>query len=108
VCKSFIDNQELMFRNKIALSCPVSPTQHPPQCRYYHNVASTACAYSRLARRRSNLAVRSRLANRDIIDAACECLGIEVQTFLRNRRPCMTRAQIAQLHANGFTIGAEE
>jgi hypothetical protein len=45
-------------------------------------------------------------ADRAVIDTACECLGVDVPAFLREIKPYMTRDQIAQLHADGFIIGA--
>jgi peptidoglycan/xylan/chitin deacetylase (PgdA/CDA1 family) len=107
VCKSFIDNKALMFRNKIALCVS-------------RIADATPAELSRLTgslRARFGIAVNSRtevqtwlfgldFAGRDIIDAACECLSVDVPAFLRDRRPYMTREQIAQLYTEGFTIGA--
>ena len=107
VCKSFIDNRALMHRNKIALcvsriagATPAEVSRFTAALREGFGLATGSPA-----------GVQAWLfglhfGNRDIIDAACECLGIDVAAFLRDRRPYMTRNQIAQLHADGFTVGA--
>jgi peptidoglycan/xylan/chitin deacetylase (PgdA/CDA1 family) len=41
-----------------------------------------------------------------IIDMTAKMLGIDMKDYLRGRQPYMTSAQIKQLHADGFTIGA--
>ncbi len=107
VCKSFIDNRALMHRNKIALCVSRIAGATPAE----------VSRFTAALRGRFGLATGSpagvqawlfglHFGNRDIIDAACESLGIDVAAFLRDRRPYMTRNQIAQLHADGFTIGA--
>jgi peptidoglycan/xylan/chitin deacetylase (PgdA/CDA1 family) len=42
----------------------------------------------------------------EIIDCVCEKLGIDIDLYLRKNTPYMTCAQIQQLSAEGFTIGA--
>ena len=107
VCKSFIDNQALMFRNKIALCVS----------RIADSTPGELSRFNAALRARFGITVDSRaevqtwlfglgFARRDIIDAACECLGIDIPAFLRVRRPYMTGSQIAQLHREGFTVGA--
>jgi peptidoglycan/xylan/chitin deacetylase (PgdA/CDA1 family) len=41
-----------------------------------------------------------------VIDMTAKMLGIDMKDYLRERQPYMTREQINQLHADGFTIGA--
>jgi peptidoglycan/xylan/chitin deacetylase (PgdA/CDA1 family) len=41
-----------------------------------------------------------------VIDQVCTLLGIDVERFLVERQPYLTTAQIQQMHAEGFTIGA--
>jgi len=41
-----------------------------------------------------------------VIDMTAKMLGVDVKDYLKERQPYMTRAQIKQLHADGFTIGA--
>lgn len=107
VCKSFIDNRTLMYRNKVALCLSRIGDSTPAdrlhllaalQARFHLPAGSPAAVQAWL----SGL----EFADRDIIDAACGYLGIDVVAFLRERRPYMTREQIAQLHVDGFTIGA--
>jgi peptidoglycan/xylan/chitin deacetylase (PgdA/CDA1 family) len=107
VCNSFIDNRALMFRNKIALC--VSRIAGATNTERVGLLAGL--------RRHFGLAAQSRaevqrwlfgldFARRNTIDAVCECLGVNVRAFLSDRRPYMSRDQIGQLHADGFTIGA--
>jgi peptidoglycan/xylan/chitin deacetylase (PgdA/CDA1 family) len=42
----------------------------------------------------------------DRLDRLCAGLGVEVEATLRDVQPYLTAAQIRQLHADGFTIGA--
>ena len=40
------------------------------------------------------------------VDAACSLLGVDVASFLRTRRPYLTRAEVRRLAEDGFTVGA--
>jgi peptidoglycan/xylan/chitin deacetylase (PgdA/CDA1 family) len=40
------------------------------------------------------------------VDAACSLLGVDVASFLRMRRPYLTRAEVRRLAEDGFTVGA--
>src|SRR6266567_5255681 len=105
VCTGFIDNQDLMFRNKIALCLSqISGSPNAPEL----------CS---LLQARFELPLRSpesvmawlgglQYADCETIDAACECLGVDVCAFLRDTKPYMSRDQIATLHTDGFIIGA--
>lgn len=42
----------------------------------------------------------------EALDALCRRLGVEQDVYLNAAAPYLTRDQIAQLHADGFTIGA--
>lgn len=41
-----------------------------------------------------------------VLDGICELLGVDVDGYLAERRPYLTREQVATLAADGFTIGA--
>jgi peptidoglycan/xylan/chitin deacetylase (PgdA/CDA1 family) len=105
VCTGFIDNRDLMFRNKIAL------------CLSRITESRKASELSAALQERFELPVGSpdavrawlgslQFADRAAIEAVCECLGTDVPTFLRECKPYMDSDQIAKLHADGFTIGA--
>ena len=49
---------------------------------------------------------RLRLSDEARIDGICELCGVDVTNFLTTRRPYMTQAQVQQLCADGFAIGA--
>ena len=42
----------------------------------------------------------------EALDALCERLGVQPDAYLAAAKPYLTREQILELHANGFTIGA--
>ena len=107
ICSSFVDNRELMYRNKVALCLS----------RIGMATAAEISGFQTRLRAQFGLTFATPLeigkwllgldfAHRDIIDAACVRLGIDVEAFLRDQRPYMTRSQIAQLHSDGFTIGS--
>jgi peptidoglycan/xylan/chitin deacetylase (PgdA/CDA1 family) len=45
-------------------------------------------------------------ADEGVIDMTAKMLGVDVKQYLADRQPYMTAEQIAQLHADGFTVGA--
>jgi peptidoglycan/xylan/chitin deacetylase (PgdA/CDA1 family) len=47
-----------------------------------------------------------RLPDESLIDQICEKLEVDGQAFLTENQPYLIRAQIRQMHAEGFTIGA--
>jgi peptidoglycan/xylan/chitin deacetylase (PgdA/CDA1 family) len=107
VCNDFIDNKSLMYRNRVALC--ISRLESAPAAEQHRLMGALGRKFG--IDSQSPKAVRDWLlglgyADGPKIDEACECLGISVEAFLRDRRPYMTLAQIEQLHAEGFTIGA--
>jgi peptidoglycan/xylan/chitin deacetylase (PgdA/CDA1 family) len=106
ICTSLVDNCSLMHRNKVALCI------HRLVVSGSEGSAQLLSAIERRIRirftSRTQLVawlLRLKYCDRHLIDEACECLGVDVSAFLRNRKPYMTRDEIAQLHAEGFTIG---
>ncbi len=107
ICSSFVDNRELMYRNKVALclsriGMATAAEISGFQTRLRAQFGLTFATPSEIGKWLLGLD----FAHRDIIDAACVRLGIDVEAFLRDQRPYMTRSQIAQLHSDGFTIGS--
>ena len=47
-----------------------------------------------------------RLTDEALIDEVCHALGIDKQSFLAENQPYLTTAQIQQMQAEGFTVGA--
>lgn len=47
-----------------------------------------------------------RLPDEALIDEICRVLGVNGQAFLQENQPYLTQAQIRQMQAEGFTIGA--
>jgi peptidoglycan/xylan/chitin deacetylase (PgdA/CDA1 family) len=42
----------------------------------------------------------------EIVDQLCRRFGVDVEGYVKSRKPYLTKRQILQLHADGFTIGA--
>lgn len=106
VCNSFIDNKALMYRNRVALCVSRIDQAAAPQATRWLAALRERCSApaGSVAEARGWLLA---LGFADIarIDQACEALDISIPGFLRDRQPYMTRAQIEQLHHEGFTIG---
>lgn len=45
-------------------------------------------------------------ADEDLIDQVCSILGVDIASYLEEHSPYLTRQQIHQMHADGFTIGS--
>ena len=107
VCNEFIDSHALMYRNRVALCMTRIATAAGPDAGRWLDALRQRCAApaaSMPEARKWLLGLGYADAAR--IDQACEALEISIPTFLRERQPYMTRAQIRQLHDEGFTIGA--
>jgi peptidoglycan/xylan/chitin deacetylase (PgdA/CDA1 family) len=107
VCSNFIDNRSLMYRNRVALCISRLQGAGPEERRALVRALGTTFEIPGDSESDAlEWLLRLGFADRETIDAACACFGIDVTAFLRDRRPYMTREQIGQLHADGFTIGA--
>jgi peptidoglycan/xylan/chitin deacetylase (PgdA/CDA1 family) len=107
VTTNFLDNKSLFYRSKVSLCID----------------ALTALDDSRgnsIARDLAELGAphdwnRAELAqwllslghtDEPRVDAACSLLGVDVASFLRTRRPYLTRDEVRRLAEDGFTVGA--
>ncbi len=107
VCNGFIDNQALMYRNRVALCVSRLDATPPGKRNVQLEMLRQRCTFAGDSLRGARAWLLGlKFSESRQIDLACECLGISVADFLRDARPYMTRDQIGQLHAEGFTIGA--
>jgi len=118
VTTGFLDNQRLFYRHKVSLCLEAArtrtlaelaellrqldsaPASHPTDAPMHRQTDPPP----RDAFRAHLLALTSH--DESAIDAACRLLGVDTQRFLAERRPYLTSAEVRQLHAAGFTIGA--
>lgn len=118
VTTDFIDNRHLFYRNEVSLCVDriqgMSETERSEVVRRLrqHEIIDEM-ASSQLSALNSRLSTGLSawlltLNHRDdsLIDRLCVALGIDVQQFLRERRPYLSKVEIELLHADGFTIGA--
>jgi peptidoglycan/xylan/chitin deacetylase (PgdA/CDA1 family) len=107
VCNSFVDNKALMYRNRVALCIARLEAATPVERSSMIAALGRKCGIeSRSAGETRDWLLAREYSDDRQIDDACECFGVAVKEFLRDRRPYMTLTQIEQLHAEGFTIGA--
>jgi len=97
----WIDNQAMFYRNKISLCVErllVDPSSLSQLDALTSDVSTIDAAIQWL----------KALSFSDVktIDALGDALGVEWETFLVEVQPYLTSAQIQQMHAEGFTIGA--
>jgi peptidoglycan/xylan/chitin deacetylase (PgdA/CDA1 family) len=105
VIGSTLDNRALMHRNQVALC--LSSLSRPGGGEAALAAVSRRCG--RTFRQRAHLerwARSLRYRDRQDIHRLCEALEIDVAAYLRVNRPYLSEAQVRQLHADGFTIGA--
>jgi peptidoglycan/xylan/chitin deacetylase (PgdA/CDA1 family) len=106
VCNEFIDNHALMYRNRAALCVTrVATAAAPDAGRWLLALRERCAAPAASVPEACKWLLGLGYADGARIDQACEALEISIPGFLHERQPYMTRAQIRQLHDEGFTIG---
>ncbi|MCW5876642.1 MAG: polysaccharide deacetylase family protein [Anaerolineales bacterium] len=107
ITTDWIDNQRMFQRNKASLCIEAIGQLAPDAVKMVLTSLNNA-----LETRLTSAADFKRwilgLAPEDepVVDMAARMLGIDVNEYLRERQPYMTRQQIEQLQRDGFTIGA--
>jgi peptidoglycan/xylan/chitin deacetylase (PgdA/CDA1 family) len=107
VTTDFLDNRRLFYRQKVALAID-SYTRMTSLAAT--TLRSTALGFFDSPPLSSDQFVARLKAasweDEHAIDATCELLGVDVEGFLRSKKPYMTRSQVQTLATDGFTIGA--
>lgn len=107
ITSGWVDNQRMFYRNKASLCIE--------QMRSLERDAAKMVLTSLNNALDLNLADPAgferwihqlQATDEPVIDMTAKMLGIDVKDYLKDRQPYLTRAQIKQLHAEGFTIGA--
>ncbi len=104
---NFIDNRAMFYRNKVSLAIDRLRGMDDPQAQ-----AALTTLSARLGLKLTSIDDASRWAkgltqdDEPMVDESCALLGVGVEGYLALKQPYLTREQIVQLVADGFTIGA--
>jgi peptidoglycan/xylan/chitin deacetylase (PgdA/CDA1 family) len=106
VTKAFVDNRTMFFRHKASLCIEGFGKLSSSNRNSFVNAAKANglnCPIEQTDFASWILGLDHK--HTPVIDRACDLLGVDIDDFLQTNRPYMTRGEIAQLHADGFTIG---
>jgi peptidoglycan/xylan/chitin deacetylase (PgdA/CDA1 family) len=102
---NFVDNRAMYYRNKVSLCIDKVASLPPDELR-----ACLSAVHQQLAvELDSAAAFKSWVKSIDenvMADQVCSLLGIDIPRYLAEHQPYLTSAQVRQLAADGFTIGA--
>lgn len=101
VATDWIDNQAMFYRNKVSL-CVDHLRVHPENISKLDGIVPRVDSIDEVVPWLKEL----RMPDETVIDDVCQRLGVDWQTFLKEKKPYLTTARIQQMHAEGFTIGA--
>jgi glycosyltransferase involved in cell wall biosynthesis/peptidoglycan/xylan/chitin deacetylase (PgdA/CDA1 family) len=107
VCRDFVDNGRMFYRNKAALAWRRIEELGEEQRQAL--VAEMAGLGLEWPASREIGVERLRdagYADEELLSALCRSLQIDTGKYLEETEPYLTRSQLAQLHVEGFTIGA--
>lgn len=101
IATDWIDNQAMFYRNKVSL-CIEHLQNHPDDISCLDGLTSTIESIDAIVQWLKEL----RMPDEAVIDDVCQRLNVDWVAFLDEQQPYLTTAQIQQMHAEGFTIGA--
>lgn len=107
ITSGWVGNQRMFYRNKASLCIEQMRSLEHDAAKMVLTSVNNAMD-TNLADAASFETWINKLEAKDegVIDMTAKMLGVDVKQYLSARTPYMTREQIAQLHADGFTIGA--
>lgn len=108
VTSGWLDNTRMFFRHKVSLCIEQMHTLERDAARMALTSLNNALDLrlgDAVAFERWILGLQA--ADEDVIDMAARMLGVDVKAYLKEHAPYLTREQVSQLHADGFTIGAQ-
>lgn len=107
ITTGWVDNQTMFYRNKVSL-CIEQVRSLPRDAAKMVLTSINNARDLSLGDTRAFESWIKGLEHHDepVIDMVAKMLGIDVKAYLQDRQPYMTKEQIRQLHADGFTIGA--
>lgn len=102
-----IDNQVLFYRNKVSLCIErVRQLDDGEREAAFHRIQREIGVTVKRVDSFVGWIKELRLSDEPVIDRVCVILEVAWESFLRETQPYLTREQIRQMHAEGFTIGA--
>jgi len=103
----FVDNQHLYYRNQISLCIDrigrAAPPEQAAMLREINQALGTSL--DTLAAFTGWLKSHKQESS-ETVGQVCRLLGVDVEGFLRTRKPFLSLEQVRTLHAEGHTIGA--
>ena len=106
VCKDFVDNARMFYRNKVALCLERVSTAALQEQQHMLHTVGAAFGIGGFSPIGFSTWLRGlEIVNEDSIDQVCQLLEVNVAKELQHRQPYLTTGQIKQLSADGFTIG---
>ena len=107
VTTDWIGNAKLFYRNKVSLCIERTARMRPHEWEDYREACARALGCEMANRESLSKALLALEAEDEPrIDEICGILGVDWRAFLAQRDPYLTREQVGQLAAEGFTIGA--
>jgi len=107
VTTDWIDNQGIFYRNLVSLCIEGFQELGQDARRMYLTSLNHALDLALIKAEQYVSWIKSRThADGDVIQLAAKMLGIDVSAYLQSNPIYLTREQILQMHAEGFTIGA--
>jgi len=104
---SLIDNPILFYRNKQSLCVEqMKASSNKLQVSSFDDLTDSSPAPPSTLSGLISWIKNLRLPDEALIDEICERLEVDWRTFLVEKQPYLTKTQIQQMRADGFTIGA--
>lgn len=101
IATDWIDNRAMFYRNKVSL-CIEHLHKFPFDVTRLERFSSKFDSMEAAIQWLKEL----RMPDEPMINEICEHLGVDWEEFLVEKLPYLTTAQIQQMHAEGFTVGA--
>jgi peptidoglycan/xylan/chitin deacetylase (PgdA/CDA1 family) len=101
----FIDNQRMYYRNQVSLCLEKFWSAELIEQKVMLEQINKVCGTALVDGSGFEAWAKS-LVDEDEVERACHAVGLDVPGYLAHRQPYLTLAQIRDLAAEGFTIGA--
>jgi peptidoglycan/xylan/chitin deacetylase (PgdA/CDA1 family) len=107
VTSDWVDNAKMFYRNKVSLCIERIRELESDAARMVFTSLNNALDTKLTSLKDFEAWIKAlQRSDEPVIDMAAKMLGLDIKDYLQTRQPYMTAAQIRQLHADGFTIGA--
>ncbi len=107
VTTSWLDNASMFYRNKTSLCIEQMRTLERDAAKMVLTSLNNALGLSLADAAGFERWIKTQQAAEEgVIDMTAKMLGVDVKAYLQERTPYLTRQEVRELHADGFTIGA--